>query len=118
MKLSNDGGKTAVNATNGIHVDHHAMWIDPKDPQHIIVGDDGGVSQSWDGGGNYDFLNVLAIGQFYNVSYDMAVPYRVCGGLQDNGSWCGPSRRQGGVITNAMWHNYGGGDGFVTASRL
>lgn len=115
VKMSNDGGKTAVNATNGIHVDHHAMWIDPKDPQHIIVGDDGGVSQSWDGGGNYDFLNVLAIGQFYNVSYDMAVPYRVCGGLQDNGSWCGPSRRQGGAITNAMWHNYGGGDGFVTA---
>ncbi len=115
VKVSNDGGKTAMNATQGIHVDHHAMWIDPKDPSHIIVGDDGGVSQSWDGGGNYDFLNVLAIGQFYNVSFDYQIPYRVCGGLQDNGSWCGPSRRQRGSITNAMWHNVGGGDGFVTA---
>ena len=114
VKVSNDGGKTAMNATQGIHVDHHAMWIDPKDPSHLIVGDDGGVSQSWDGGGNYEFLNVFAIGQFYNVSYDNQIPYRVCGGLQDNGSWCGPSRRKGGSITNAMWHQVGGGDGFVT----
>ncbi len=114
VKVSNDGGKTAMNATQGIHVDHHAMWIDPKDPSHLIVGDDGGVSQSWDGGGNYEFVNVLAIGQFYNVSFDYQIPYRVCGGLQDNGSWCGPSRRQRGSITNAMWHNVGGGDGFVT----
>ncbi|MBI3504697.1 MAG: hypothetical protein HY059_07635 [Proteobacteria bacterium] len=117
VKVSNDGGFTAMNATQGIHVDHHAMWIDPKDPSHLIVGDDGGVSQSWDGGGNYEFLNIVAIGQFYNVSFDNQVPYRVCGGLQDNGSWCGPSRRQRGSITNAMWHQVGGGDGFVTAQN-
>ena len=113
--FSDDGGKTARTATQGIHVDHHAMWIDPNDPEHFIVGDDGGVSQTWDRGGNYDFLNVLPLGQFYAVSYDMAIPYRVCGGLQDNGSWCGPSRRRQGPVTNAMWFNVGGGDGFYTA---
>ncbi len=113
--FSDDGGKTARTATQGIHVDHHAMWIDPNDPEHFIVGDDGGVSQTWDRGGNYEFLNTMPLGQFYAVSYDMAVPYRVCGGLQDNGSWCGPSRRRSGPITNSMWFNVGGGDGFYTA---
>jgi photosystem II stability/assembly factor-like uncharacterized protein len=115
VNFSDDGGKTVRNATIGIHVDHHAMWIDPNDPAHFIVGDDGGVSQTWDKGGNFDFINTIAIGQFYAVSYDMAVPYRVCGGLQDNGSWCGPSRRKQGNITNAMWFVVGGGDGFYTA---
>jgi len=79
------------------------------------VGDDGGVSQTWDRGGNFEFLNRISIGQFYEVSYDMAVPYRVCGGLQDNGSWCGPSRRRNGPITNTDWFTVGGGDGFYTA---
>ena len=113
--VSDDGGKTARTATQGLHVDHHAMWIDPNDPEHIIVGNDGGVGQSWDRGGNYEFINTLPLGQFYAVSFDMAVPYRVCGGLQDNGSWCGPSRRRQGPITNSMWFNVGGGDGFYTA---
>jgi hypothetical protein len=115
VKVSNDGGKTARNATVGIHVDHHAMWIDPADPQRHVVGNDGGVAVSYDDGGNYSFINNLPLGQFYNVSYDMAVPYRVCGGLQDNGSWCGPSRRKGGAITNAMWATINGGDGFHTS---
>lgn len=114
VKYSSDGGKTAGNTTEGIHVDHHAMWIDPNDPQRIIVGNDGGIGVSNDRGGNWLFPNSLALGQFYNISADMGVPYRVCGGLQDNGSWCGPSRRKQGAITNAMWHNVGGGDGFVT----
>ena len=112
--VSNDGGKTPINATQGIHVDHHAMWIDPVDPDRMIVGDDGGVSISFDQGGTYVFPNSFAIGQLYAVSYDFQVPYRVCGGLQDNGSWCGPSRRRQGPITNAMWFQVGGGDGFVT----
>jgi hypothetical protein len=115
VNFSDDGGKTVRNATVGIHVDHHAMWIDPKDPQHFVVGDDGGVAQTWDRGGNYDFLNTIAIGQFYHVSYNMDVPYRVCGGLQDNGSWCGPSRRARGDIDNAMWFFVNGGDGFYSA---
>ena len=112
--VSNDGGKTTMNATVGIHVDQHAMWIDPVDPERMIVGDDGGVSISFDQGGTYTFANVFAIGQLYNISYDFQLPYRVCGGLQDNGSWCGPSRRRSGPITNAMWFTVGGGDGFVT----
>ncbi|MCX5762918.1 MAG: hypothetical protein NTW72_15690 [Gemmatimonadetes bacterium] len=115
VKYSNDGGKTAGNATVGIHVDHHAMWIDPKDPSHIVVGNDGGVSQTWDNGGNWDGTNQLPIGQYYNVSFDNAIPYNVCGGAQDNGSWCGPSRRKQGMITNSMWFTYNGGDGFVSA---
>src|SRR5258705_484607 len=115
VNYSNDGGKTIGNATVGIHVDHHAMWIDPNDGNHIVVGDDGGVSQTWDKGGNWDFLNTFAIGQPYIVSYDMAFPYSVCAGYQDNGSWCGPSRRRQGDITNADWTTVGGGDGFYTA---
>ena len=112
---SDDGGTTTRTATQGIHVDHHAMWIDPADADHLIVGDDGGVSQSFDKGGTYTFLNTMPLGQFYAVSFDMAVPYNVCGGLQDNGSWCGPSRRKQGPVTNAMWSTVGGGDGFYTA---
>jgi photosystem II stability/assembly factor-like uncharacterized protein len=115
IKFSLDGGKTTGNTTNSVHVDHHAMWIDPKDPSHIIVGDDGGVAQTWDSGGNWDSMNQLPIGQYYNVSFDMAVPYHVCGGAQDNGAWCGPSRRRTGTITNSMWFTFNGGDGFVTA---
>ena len=112
--FSDDGGKTARTATNGIHVDHHAMWIDPNDPEHILVGDDGGVSQSWDRGGNFEFLNTLPFGQFYAVSYDFAVPYNICGGAQDNGTWCGPSRRRS-QVPNSYWFPYNGGDGFWTA---
>ncbi|HSA57174.1 MAG TPA: hypothetical protein VLE53_15790 [Gemmatimonadaceae bacterium] len=112
--VSDDGGRTARNATVGLHVDHHGMWIDPVDPDRMIVGNDGGVGISFDQGGNYIFPNVFAIGQPYNVSFDFAVPYNVCGGLQDNGSWCGPSRRRQGAITNAMWATINGGDGFVT----
>ncbi len=115
FQFSDDGGKTVRGGTIGIHVDHHAMWIDPNDAEHFVVGDDGGVSQTWDRGGNYDFMNHFPIGQFYEVSYDMSIPYRVCGGLQDNGSWCGPSRKKSGVITNADWFTVGGGDGFYTA---
>jgi photosystem II stability/assembly factor-like uncharacterized protein len=114
VNFSDDGGKTVRNATVGIHVDHHAMWIDPSDPAHFIVGNDGGVAQTWDKGGAYDFQNVFAIGQFYHVSYNMDVPYRVCGGLQDNGSWCGPSRKARGNISNFDWFFISGGDGFYT----
>ncbi len=115
--VSNDGGKTARTATQGIHVDHHAMWIDPGDPEHMVVGDDGGISITWDGGGNYDFSAVIPIGQFYDVSYDFETPYNVCAGAQDNGSWCGPSRRKSGPVTNAYWFTIAGGDGFYTAQH-
>ncbi len=117
VKYSNDGGRTSGNATVGLHVDHHAMWMDPNDPDHFIVGNDGGIGITWDKGGTYDFPNTFAIGQFYDVSYNMDVPYRVCGGLQDNGTWCGPSRRARGSIDNHLWATINGGDGFVTAQH-
>ncbi len=115
LNFSSDGGRTVGSAAQGIHVDHHALWIDPNDPEHFVVGNDGGIGQTWDRGGNYQFINIMPIGQFYTVSYGMQVPYRVCGGLQDNGSWCGPSRRRQGSINNFMWSRVGGGDGFYTA---
>ena len=112
--FSNDGGKTWTSGAQGHHVDHHAMWINPNNPEHFIIGSDGGVAQTFDRGGTYDVLNHMPLGQFYAVSYDFAVPYRVCGGLQDNGSWCGPSRKRGQIISSD-WFNVGGGDGFWTA---
>jgi len=114
VNVSNDGGRTVGRAAQGIHVDHHAMWMDPNDPERMIVGNDGGIGVTFDQGGNYIFPNTMALGQFYEVSFGMELPYTVCGGLQDNGSWCGPSRRQRGSITNAMWATVGGGDGFYT----
>ena len=111
--FTGDGGKTVRAGDQGVHVDTHAQWIDPADPNHMVEGNDGGVWQTWDKGGNWIYLNTIPIGQPYNVSFDYGMPYRVCGGFQDNGSWCGPSRRRG-AITNTQWFNVGGGDGFVT----
>ncbi|MBT8395576.1 MAG: glycosyl hydrolase [Gemmatimonadetes bacterium] len=114
LRFSTDGGRTAATAGQGVHVDYHAIWIDPLDPERIVLGNDGGIAVSFDQGGNYIFPNTFPIGQFYAVSYDMAVPYNVCGGLQDNYSWCGPSRKARGAITNHDWFSVSGGDGFVT----
>jgi hypothetical protein len=116
FRTSDDGGKTVRRGALGVHTDWHAMWIDPADPEHFILGDDGGIAVTYDRGGTYDFINTFAIGQFYHVSYNMEKPYKVCGGLQDNGSWCGPSRAKNRVgITNGDWYNVGGGDGFYSA---
>jgi len=116
FRSSEDGGKTYRRGALNVHTDWHAMWIDPNDPDHFILGDDGGIAVTYDRGGTYDFINTFPIGQFYAVSYGMEKPYKVCGGLQDNGSWCGPSRSRNRVgITNYDWYNVGGGDGFYTA---
>ncbi len=116
VNYSNDGGKTVGNATVG-HPRRPSLRCGsiPTIPNHIIVGNDGGVAQTWDRGGNWDFLNTFAIGQFYNVSYDMDVPYSVCAGLQDNGSWCGPSAGARATSPTPTGSTIGGGDGFHTA---
>lgn len=118
VNFSDDGGKTYGTTTNNVHVDHHGMWIDPTDPERIVVGNDGGVAISFDRGGNWFALNHLPVGQFYDVSFNMDVPYRVCGGLQDNGTWCAPSRVPSGGISNYNWATISGGDGFVSAQDL
>jgi len=106
-----DGGKSFANVGGGTHGDHHDIWIDPSDTQHVITGDDGGLWQSYDGGNKWWKQNNLPISQFYHVSVDNADPFRVYGGLQDNSSWVGDSQYPGG-ITNSRWENMYGGDGF------
>ena len=117
MFYSEDGGKKfATDRVKGIHGDFHAMWIDPADSNHIITGSDGGIHSSYDNGKTWDFINTIAIGQFYEIGLDNEKPYHICGGLQDNGSWCGPSQtltRDG--ITNEDWTVIHGGDGFYAA---
>jgi photosystem II stability/assembly factor-like uncharacterized protein len=115
FSFSTDGGRTVRPAALEVHVDNHAQWIDPNDPNRFITGNDGGIAITFDRGGNYIFPNAIPLGQFYAASYDMGTPYRVCGGLQDNYSWCGPSRKSSGSITNHDWFRLGGGDGFYTA---
>ena len=115
LHRSTNGGKTfTADAGNRVHADHHALWIDPRDGRHIITGCDGGFYASWDRTRTWEHLNHLALGQFYHVAVDSKRPYRVYGGLQDNGSWGGPSRvLNGSGILNEDWISIGGGDGFV-----
>ncbi|MEJ2009135.1 MAG: hypothetical protein P8Z30_13435 [Acidobacteriota bacterium] len=112
MRESTDGGKTTHYADKGVHVDHHAIWIDPKNPNRIIQGNDGGLFLSTNGAKTWRFLNNLPIEQFYQVAVDHSVPFNICGGLQDNGSWCGPSSDLGRDGVNGWeWHSVAGGDG-------
>jgi photosystem II stability/assembly factor-like uncharacterized protein len=114
MFFSEDGGKTfTTRRVQKIHGDFHALWIDPSNSNHIIAGSDGGMHWSYDDGKNWDFLNNIAIGQFYEIGLDNEKPYHICGGLQDNGSWCGPSATLGrDGIANQDWTLIHGGDGF------
>ena len=111
--ISNDGGKAFADVFSTIHSEDHALWIDPDDTNHPIVGGDGGVSISWDRGQTWLFRDNLPIGQFYEISADMQDPYVICGGLQDNGHWCVPSAtRNRNGISNHDAFNIGSGDGF------
>jgi photosystem II stability/assembly factor-like uncharacterized protein len=114
LMRSDDGGRTFTDDGAGnVHPDHHALWIDPSDSNHLLLGSDGGVSTSFDRSETWRLYDNLPIAQFYEISFDNRRPYWVCGGLQDNGAWCGPVNtldNQG--IQNADWQNVGGGDGF------
>ena len=114
LSVSDDGGKTfRDDGASKIHVDFHAMWVDPNNPDHVMIGGDGGVGISYDRSRTYQWLANLNLGQFYHVHYDLKSPYTVCGGLQDNNTWCGPSAiRNKDGIGNDEWFIVQGGDGF------
>jgi photosystem II stability/assembly factor-like uncharacterized protein len=110
-----DGGKTInTAAASHTHSDHHAFWIDPANSSHLLTGNDGGLAVSFDTSKTWVFFPNLPVGLFYHVSYDMATPFNVCGGMQDNYDWCGPSQVRGVAgIANHNWTTIQGGDGFV-----
>ncbi len=119
ISRSEDGGSN-WNSFAGwvIHPDHHAFWISPDNPDYIINGNDGGLNITRDGGNSWQFVENLPLGQFYHVNIDDEIPYNVYGGLQDNGSWVGPSSvwRNGG-IRNFDWKELYFGDGFDVLPR-
>lgn len=121
VNVSEDGGKNfkqLMNAyggdvTNGVHPDHHALWIHPQNGQFMIDGNDGGMNISRDGGKTWRFIGNLPVAQFYHINADNDYPYNVYGGMQDNGSWRGPAyvwKAQG--IRNSYWQEISFGDGF------
>jgi len=115
VDMSEDGGKTfrTILPYSGVHPDHHAFYIHPDDPNYLIDGNDGGLNISRDGGRSWTFVNNLPLGQFYHIAVDNAVPYRIYGGMQDNGSWVGPSEVwHVGGIRNEDWQEILFGDGF------
>ncbi|MGZ8792866.1 MAG: WD40/YVTN/BNR-like repeat-containing protein, partial [Thermoanaerobaculia bacterium] len=117
LSVSDDGGKTftVLPGSRTIHGDYHALWINPKDPEHLIAGQDGGLGISHDHGETFQFVANLPLAQYYHVAVDLQTPYNVYGGLQDNGTWMGPSQASGAGVTNHAWRPLGGGDGFAVA---
>lgn len=116
---SEDGGKSFETwAGWRIHPDHHAFWIHPENPDYIINGNDGGLNITRDGGKTWQFADNIPVGQFYHINVDNEMPYNIYGGLQDNGTWVGPSAvwRAGG-IRNADWQEVLFGDGFDAMPR-
>lgn len=111
---SSDSGRTFIAPRQTLHGDDRILWVNPKDSRHVIKGDDGGIGISYDRGIKWLFVNNLPVSQYYRVSVDNAKPYNVYGGLQDNGSWVGPSEtyRSDGIL-NEDWRRLGGGDGFL-----
>jgi photosystem II stability/assembly factor-like uncharacterized protein len=117
LHVSEDGGRTfREDRFEKVHPDNHALAVDPRSPRRLVLGTDGGVYQSFNGGESWDFLNRIAAGEFYRIAADDGTPYRICGGLQDNQTWVGPSRtRTKEGIINSDWIDLGGGDGFYCA---
>src|SRR5262249_40587348 len=117
--ISRDGGHNfhTLGETKSLHPDQHALWIDSQDSDHLVIGGDGGLSLSYDRGPRWEHLANLPISQFYGVAVDNREPYRIFGGLQDNGCWYGPSatRAEEG-ISNRDWLRIMGSDGFRCAT--
>jgi photosystem II stability/assembly factor-like uncharacterized protein len=115
LQMSTDGGKSINTASaSAIHSDHHAIWIDPHNGSHMLIGNDGGLAQTWDQAKTWTFFPNLPVGLFYHVSLDNSTPFNICGGMQDNYDWCGPSQVRGSAgIANYQWTTIQGGDGFV-----
>ncbi|WP_268121814.1 WD40/YVTN/BNR-like repeat-containing protein [Roseivirga pacifica] len=115
---SSDSGRTFTAPRQSLHGDDRIIWVNPNDSRHVIKGDDGGIGISYDRGIKWLYVSNLPLSQYYRVSVDMAKPYNVYGGLQDNGSWVGPSEtyRRDGII-NADWKRLGGGDGFLNLAH-
>ena len=110
--ISDDGGRSFRDVFSNVHSEDHALWIDPDNTNHLVIGGDGGVSISFDRGQTWLFRLNLPIGQFYNISVNHEDPFLVCGGLQDNGNWCTPSAtRMSYGISFKEAFNVGGGDG-------
>ena len=118
LYLSEDGGLNFRTIAQSVHGDHQAMWIDPLNPKRIVEGSDGGWQVSYDAAKTWEVVNTFAFTQFYHINYDMQKPYMACGGLQDNGNWCGPSRGLFGGILKSDWSTVSGGDGFFTVPDL
>ncbi len=113
LHVSNDGGQKFRAIGGGIHPDHHALWINPSNPLHLIEGNDGGIDISYDGGKTWLPVQSMDLAEVYQVGYDMRDPYYVYCGLQDNGSWGGPSATTDTAgIANDDWVSIGTGDGF------
>ncbi len=117
LLVSDDGGKTwREDLGQKLHPDLHALAIDPRNPKRLLLGTDGGAYQSYNSGQVWEHLNRMAAGEYYRINVDMSTPYRICGGLQDNENWVGPSRTyKDAGIGNADWKPLGGGDGFSCA---
>ncbi|HUS86594.1 MAG TPA: hypothetical protein VMW76_05070 [Bacteroidales bacterium] len=114
INVSEDGALTFPKSiARTVHLDHHAWWINPENPKHMIDGNDGGLAITYDQGETWQHITNLPVGQFYHVAVDMEKPYNVYGGLQDNGSWRGPAYAwtNDGLI-NEFWDFLIGGDGF------
>lgn len=125
INVSEDGGKNfsqlmpAYGVDNGVHPDHHAWWIHPKNGQFMMDGNDGGMNITKDGGKSWRFIGNIPVAQFYHINTDNEFPYNVYGGMQDNGSWRGPAyvwRAQG--IRNSYWQEIAFGDGFDVVPDL
>jgi photosystem II stability/assembly factor-like uncharacterized protein len=115
LSKSTDGGRTFDRIAQDVHGDHQAFWIDPWDGERVLSGSDGGMQVSYDGGDNFHIFRNFSLAQYYHVFVDDRDPYYVCGGLQDNGNWCGPSQtNEPRGIMPGEWYTVSGGDGFYT----